>query len=156
MKTRHLLPLATLVFAAAVQAAPAPAPAGAPGDLPPPPPAGEFHRHHDGKFRHHDGQPPAGAFLERFDQRADLQLTDAQKQKLKALGEEERSKHDAIRKDYQKRFDAVLTKEQHAKLDAERDARRAKLAERLEKRSDQLKERAQQVREGKPAAPAAR
>lgn len=141
MKIRHLLPLASLVFAAAVQAAPVgPMPAGAPGM-----PGGPEHAH-----RNHDCPPPAGGFLERFDQRAGLALSDAQKDKLKKLGEEERAKHEAIRQDYQKRFDAVLTKEQHAKLDAEHEAMRKQRAERMEKRAEQLKERAEQLREGKP------
>lgn len=145
MKTRYLLPLASLVLAVSAQAAPAPAPAPAQGPLP-------EHRCDDHHNRHHrHAGPPPGGFLERFDERAGLGLSDAQKQKLKALGEEERARHDAIRQDYQKRFDAVLTKEQRAKLDSERDQARDRHAQRLEQRAEQMKERAQALRGDKPA-----
>lgn len=132
MKTRYLLPLASLVLATSAYAA-------APCDGGP----------HHGR---HDGPPPPGAFIERFEERADLNLSDAQKQKLKAIGEAERARHEAIRKESQAKFDAVLTPEQHAKIEAQHKEAREKHAERLEKRAEQLKERAGQVREHKDAA----
>ncbi len=137
MKIRYLLPLASLVLAASAQAAPAGAPV-----MPAEPCAGH-HRHH---------APPPGAFIERLDERADLDLSADQKQKLKAIGEEERARHEAIRKDYQERFAKVLTPAQRARLDAERENMRKEHADRLDKRAEQMKERAEQIREHREPA----
>lgn len=147
MKTRHLLPLAALVLATSVQAAPtAPAAIAASAAL-----AGPCADHHHRHHARHDGPRPGG-FIERLDERADLRLSDTQKQKLKALGEEERKRHEDIRREYQERLDKVLTAEQRSKLDAHRDAQRDQRADRLEQRAEKLKERAGEIRDGKPFA----
>ncbi len=131
MKTRYLLPLASLVLATSAFAASA-------CDGP----------RHPGR---HEGPPSPGAFIEHMDKRAELNLSAAQKQKLKALGEAERARHEAIRKESQAQFDAVLTPEQRAKLDVQRQEAREKHAERLDKRAEQIKERAEKLREHKDA-----
>lgn len=135
MNIRTLLPLATLAFATAVQAAPA----SQSGDLP-------AHGQHQ---RGHDCHK-AGGWPERFDRHADLGLSEAQKQKLEGLRDEARAKHEAIRRDYQRRFDAVLTQEQRARLAAGRELARRQHAEHLERRAEQLQARAQSLRAVQP------
>lgn len=148
MKIRHLLPLLTLAMVPAVHAE-SPVPA-----VHPMPCHGHAAAHHEGSGhgpgRHADHKP--GHFLERLDQRADLGLSEAQKVKLKALAEEERARHESIRKESQARMDKVLTSEQRNKLAAHRDAMQAKRAERLEKRAEQLKDKAGRLRDEPPQA----
>lgn len=137
----HLLPLLTLAMVPVTHAEPA---AHAM-------PCHGLAAHHDGpghKPGHHAGRY-SGAFLERLDQRADLDLSDAQKQKLKALGEEEHARHEAIRKESQARMEKVLTAEQRSKLAAHRQAMQEKRAERLEQRAEHLKDKAERLRDDK-------
>lgn len=144
MKMYHLLPLLTLAMVPVTHAEPAAPSAHAM-------PCHGLAAHHDGpghKPGHHAGRH-SGAFLERLDQRADLDLSDAQKQKLKALGEEEHARHEAIRKESQARMDKVLTAEQRSKLAAHRQAMQEKRAERLEQRAEHLKDKAERLRDDK-------
>ncbi len=106
----------------------------------------------------HAGQPGPGnpgngqEMTEPFDSPAiqqELKLTAEQKQKVKALHEEARAKHEAIRKETHDKMAAILTPEQMKKFEERRgmmmDNRQDRRGDRMEKRMDKMKERQQPV-----------
>lgn len=83
------------------------------------------------------GKMDPDGFAENMDQRVDLGLSEDQKQKIQALMQEQRARHDAIRVETRQRMDGILTPEQRQKL----DAHRAQMMEMREQRQDMRNER---------------
>lgn len=95
------------------------------------------------------GGDSPGAFVEHVDDRAGLDMNDAQKQQVRDLMEQQRAKHEAIRAETHERMKAILTPGQAAKL----DAHHAQMKDVRENRRESREERRQEYRdkcEGKP------
>ena len=126
MKLRHALVVGTLLLAPLVHAAGPSSPPPGPGDM-------------------------MGASPE---SEPGLDLTADQRTKVKAIWEEARAKHDAIRQAAHDKIAKVLTPEQMKRweeLRSDRVKRRAEHMERqgmqMEKRADRMQDRAQQMRD---------
>lgn len=83
------------------------------------------------------------ACAEQMNERIGLDMTDAQKQQVRALMEEQRAKHEAIRDETHERIRAVLTPEQARKFDAHHEEMKAA----RENRRDAREERRQENRD---------
>lgn len=92
-------------------------------------------------------QPPAAGEmsepLENPEVQKDLKLTEDQKKQLKAIHEEARAKHEAIRKETHDKVSKVLTAEQMQKLEEKREKRMDRREQRMEKRMEKMQERQQ-------------
>lgn len=75
-----------------------------------------------------------------MNERMGLDMTDAQKQQVRALMEEQRGKHDAIRAETHERMRAILTPEQARKFDAHQEQMKEVREDRREAREDRRKE----------------
>lgn len=96
-----------------------------------------------------DGPAPGERMIERLDERADLDLSDAQKQQIRTLMLEEQKQHETTRKQYEGRMEGVLNPAQRSKLEKHRKEAMAKQAERLEQRARELQAQARELRSGK-------
>lgn len=81
----------------------------------------------------------AGMMMEHMDECAGLDLDDSQKQQVKAIMEEQRKKHEAIRDETHERVSAVLTPEQRKKFEEHRAEMKDMRDERRDKRAERMK-----------------
>lgn len=95
------------------------------------------------------GMPPPETMIERIDERADLDLTEDQKQQIKTLMEEQRARHEAIRKETQERMGKILTPEQKKKLDEHHAKMMDRRTEQLERREERVEKRQEKVEQRK-------
>lgn len=94
-----------------------------------------------------DAPMPIDRLIEHVDNRADLELTDAQKAQIRTIAAEQKAKHEAVRAETRNRVDGVLTPEQRVKLQQHREEVQERHADRLDKRAEKLEKRAEKVRE---------
>lgn len=135
MQARHALFLSTLFLSATSFAAEAPLPAPAPMS----PEAAQHHPTPEQMVRH-------------MDRKADLNLTDAQKQQMQAALQDEHAQMEAVHMKSRERMAQILTPEQQARLDKSRDDMRQRRADRMERHAERMKARAEAIQSGVPAA----
>lgn len=90
-------------------------------------PATSFAAHHGERGGH-------GKHMDRM--ATELQLTDEQREQLKTVKQEQRSKHQVLRQETKTRIDAILNDEQRARMETLRAERKQRWMERREQHKD--------------------